>query len=247
MCFLVVHHRRHHLAPLVLLATRDERLDRPFDPPRRWDDAAEVFAPRDREAGGTWIGSNRQGLVAALTNRGGPRPDLAARSRGLLVRDALACSGALEARDVLRAHLAATPYEGFHLLLADREQAFVLWRDAAGGGGGLPPAQEAAWHEGSHTLSSLHEPDEVPVPREALPGTDGLEAWRLRLEGLARDATPRLPGGHRILKRTPEGRRGTVCAALVVLPTDPAAPATWHFAPGPPDLAAFGLVPSPPA
>jgi hypothetical protein len=243
MCFLVVHHRVHAEAPLVLLATRDERYDRPFDAPHAWRDVPHVFAPRDREAGGTWIGTNDHGLVVALTNRGRPRPDLGARSRGLLVRDALAQESASAAWAAVRKDVAEAAYEGFHLLLADRDEAHVLQWDA--GPAGRRPAERDhhAWGGGSHTLSSLHDPDEVEVPPEAAPGAASLDAWLERLEGLARDDAPRLPGGHRILKRAPDGRRGTVCAALVVLPRLPGAPAAWRFAAGPPDRVPFLAVP----
>src|SRR3989449_11052688 len=47
-----------------------------------------IVAPRDRQAGGTWLGASGTGLVVALSNRRG-RTSPSARSRGQLVLDAL--------------------------------------------------------------------------------------------------------------------------------------------------------------
>ena len=71
-----------------MAANRDEFLARPADPPERSADG-RWLAPRDRQAGGTWLGVNATGLFVGVTNRSaGPR-DPARRSRGLLVLDAL--------------------------------------------------------------------------------------------------------------------------------------------------------------
>ncbi len=76
--------------PLVIAANRDERLDRPSEPPARRDwGTRPVFPPRDALAGGTWWGLNDFGLFVAITNRFGHAPDGERRSRGLLVVDAL--------------------------------------------------------------------------------------------------------------------------------------------------------------
>ncbi|MCB9902432.1 MAG: NRDE family protein [Planctomycetes bacterium] len=234
MCFLVLHHRVHQAAPVVLLATRDERYDRAFDLPHRWEDAPGVFAPRDREAGGTWIGTNEDGLLVAITNRGRPHPELQGRSRGLLVRDMLGHARAREALETLAALVEAHASEGFHLLLADRDHAFAIRREALPRGTALAPADVFTWAEGSHTLSSLHEPDEARVPHELLPPDVDLASWMARHEVVSADASPRLPGGVPILKHSADGRRGTVCAALVTLPDDAQAAAGWRFAAGSP-------------
>src|SRR3989441_42522 len=47
-----------------------------------------IVAPRDGQAGGTWLGASGTGLVVALSNRRG-RTSPSARSRGQLVLDAL--------------------------------------------------------------------------------------------------------------------------------------------------------------
>ena len=91
MCTVVILRRPEHRWPILIAANRDEMLDRPWSPPaRHWPDRAEVVAGRDELAGGTWLGVNDHGLVAAVMNRPGslgPADDK--RSRGELVLEAL--------------------------------------------------------------------------------------------------------------------------------------------------------------
>ncbi|MCB0764683.1 MAG: NRDE family protein, partial [Flavobacteriales bacterium] len=90
MCLVVLAYKVHPAFPLIVLANRDEFLDRPALPAHAWQDAPHIFAGRDVQAGGTWLGVTRSGRFAALTNyrdltvvpRNGP-------SRGALVRRAL--------------------------------------------------------------------------------------------------------------------------------------------------------------
>jgi uncharacterized protein with NRDE domain len=113
-------------APLVVAANRDERLDRPSEPPARRDWARPVIAPQDREASGTWIGYNDAGVFAALTNRWLDDRPPAARSRGLLVRDVLGYERAETAARYVEDELQTTSYDGFNLLLADDTAAVLI-------------------------------------------------------------------------------------------------------------------------
>lgn len=126
MCTLIVLHRCFADAELVVAANRDEALDRPAEPLalRVWN-GRTVLAPRDARAGGTWLGMNDARLFAALTNRPTARPDPSRRSRGLLVRDALAAPDAAAAAARLSA-LPAGAYNSFNLVVCDREEAFVV-------------------------------------------------------------------------------------------------------------------------
>ncbi|GAA5236184.1 NRDE family protein [Verticiella sediminum] len=77
--------------PLLLLANRDEFYARPTAPAEWWAEAPGVWAGRDLQAGGTWMGVTQTGRFAALTNfRDGRALRLAASSRGHLVADFLA-------------------------------------------------------------------------------------------------------------------------------------------------------------
>jgi hypothetical protein len=238
VCVLLLHHRTRPDWPVVLLANRDEYFDRPFEPPALRDPLLGLVAPRDLSAGGTWLGLNRHGVVAAITNRPGEDARLGARSRGLLVRDALEEAGARRARDRVAEDLAKTAYAGFHLLVADRMDAFVVRHRGATAPAVPGPGDVIALAPGAHVLTNLHEPDELVVPDEGLPRVgEAVDETLRRFERLAADDTPRFPRGHRILKR--EANRGTVCSATIALPSREADAPVFRFADGPPDRAPF--------
>ena len=148
MCTLVFAWQVFPDAPVVAAANRDEALDRPSTPPEVIEESPRVVAPRDEEAGGTWIGYNDAGVFVAITNRwngreaersgasnrasGEKRPASrepgGKRSRGLLVRDALGQSSAEEAARLVERELDERVYDGFNLVLADASAAlFVEW------------------------------------------------------------------------------------------------------------------------
>ncbi|MEF8776782.1 MAG: NRDE family protein [Haloarculaceae archaeon] len=113
-------------APVVVAANRDEALDRPSEPPavRDWD--AAVLAPRDAEAEGTWLGYNEFGVLVAITNRWIDADLAAARSRGLLVRDALAHESAEAAARFVERDVGNRSYDGFNLVVADADAAVLI-------------------------------------------------------------------------------------------------------------------------
>lgn len=126
MCTLIALHRCTPAAPLVVAANRDERLNRPAQKPAlRLDRRFPVAAPRDVHAGGTWIGMNSLGLLAAVTNRPTRSRDETLRSRGLLVLDALELPRARDAAQALGT-LPRGAYNPFNLLVADAREAFVV-------------------------------------------------------------------------------------------------------------------------
>lgn len=82
MCTLVV---ASHVLPdrsLVVVANRDEQLDRASSPPFRWREG--FFAPRHDVAGGTWLGVNDDGVFVGITNRYLGGKDATRASRGEL-------------------------------------------------------------------------------------------------------------------------------------------------------------------
>ena len=135
MCTLTVAWQTFESHPVVVAANRDERYDRPSAAPRSVpaDPAGNgsdrrMVAPVDEEAGGTWIGYNDAGVVAALTNQWVQLPE-GERSRGLLVRDALARESAEAAARAVERELAERRYEGFFLLLADGNACVLIGYD----------------------------------------------------------------------------------------------------------------------
>lgn len=120
MCLVLLALDTHPDYALVLAANRDEFYDRPTAPAAYWKDAPDVLAGRDLRAGGTWLGIDRRGRLAAVTNyRQGRRETVAPRSRGRLVSDYLT------SRIDARAHIArverddAQLYNGFNLICGD--------------------------------------------------------------------------------------------------------------------------------
>lgn len=120
MCLIVLAWKASPAARLVVAANRDEFFARPTAPAAWWADAPSVFAGRDLEAGGTWMGVTRSGRFAALTNfrdLTAPRKS-GAPSRGNLVRDFLRKE---EGPAAFLSRLArnADTFEGFNLLVSD--------------------------------------------------------------------------------------------------------------------------------
>jgi uncharacterized protein with NRDE domain len=119
MCLILFAYRQHVDYPLVVIANRDEYYARPTREAHWWDDA-DIFAGRDLEAGGTWLGINHQGHFAAVTNvrePGGMSPGKI--SRGELTRNYLSTTQPAEAYlQQLSAH--DQDYAGFNLMLADQ-------------------------------------------------------------------------------------------------------------------------------
>jgi hypothetical protein len=123
MCTLVLLQKPDEL--LAVSGNRNELLARAATGPRIHDG---ILAPRDEAAHGTWLGLNRHGLFACVTNRHGAMLDLNRRSRGLLVRDALQAESARALHDQL-ATLPGELHNGFHLVYADLRDAFITWGD----------------------------------------------------------------------------------------------------------------------
>src|SRR5262249_35199540 len=124
MCILMVIHRGVPGYPIVVAANRDEYYDRPTQGPCQLASTPAVWGGRDAQAGGTWLGINAHGLVIGLTNRRireDQENDPQRRSRGLLCLEALHCSTAAEAADLL---LSESPerYNPFNLLMMDHHQ-----------------------------------------------------------------------------------------------------------------------------
>lgn len=111
---------------LSLSANRDEFFKRPSAPLCNWSDHPSVIAGRDLEQGGTWLGINKQGQWAALTNVRAPGiGPLEPRSRGHIVSDYLQQS--LDPLSYAQTLLAsAEQYAPFNLLVGDWQQLYYL-------------------------------------------------------------------------------------------------------------------------
>jgi uncharacterized protein with NRDE domain len=111
---------------LRMAANRDEFHRRPTAPLQAWQDTPDIIAGRDLEQGGTWLGVNRQGRIAALTNVRapgvGPQQPL---SRGLLPSRWL--SGQDSAETFIRELTDnGGRYAPFNLLIGDQHQLLYI-------------------------------------------------------------------------------------------------------------------------
>lgn len=125
MCTLLLLRRLVEGYPLVLAMNRDELYERPSEAPTIVREQRPTVAPRDLQAGGTWIGVNDVGLIVAISNRHEGTFDSTRRSRGLLCLEALGQSSALEVKDFLEEEVAEVEYNPFNLLYCDRGRAFA--------------------------------------------------------------------------------------------------------------------------
>ena len=92
MCLIVFAWKVNPHIPLIAAANRDEFYERASAPAGAWPEHPQVYAGRDLQAGGSWMGITQAGSgssrFAAITNIRSPQdrnPD--APSRGALVAD----------------------------------------------------------------------------------------------------------------------------------------------------------------
>lgn len=92
MCILFVAVNQHKNYPLIIAANRDEFFNRDTAESHIWPPAQsqttehELLAGKDLQAGGTWMGINKQGYIASLTNIRAPQKNSSdAITRGKLV------------------------------------------------------------------------------------------------------------------------------------------------------------------
>jgi uncharacterized protein with NRDE domain len=212
MCLILVAWRAHPDFPLVVAANRDEFFARPTAPAGWWGEAPDILAGRDLQAGGTWLGVNRRGVFAGLTNFRDPsrqRPD--APSRGALVAEGLA-GGAPVAERLAWLARHGGAYNGFNLIFSDGRE-LAVHESVSGNGQVLGPGiyglsnhlLDTPWPKVVAAKSRLHTAleslpdtaallallrDDRPAPDDALPRTGVSLEW----ERLLSAAFIRAPG-----------------------------------------------------
>ncbi|MFB6195010.1 MAG: NRDE family protein [Haloplanus sp.] len=243
MCTLTLAWRMFPDAPVVVAANRDERRERPSEPPQRVDSDPVIVAPRDAEAGGTWIGYNDADLFAGITNRWSAETT-AGRSRGLLVDDVLHESDAEAAARLVERSVADHDYDGFNLVVADRRAAFLFEWDGrlrttrlgpgvhvvvntgAALGGGARVADRFAAPETDRADAQAENARAVRAALTPEPGEDAA-AWL--------DRAAAVLGDHDFGVCVHEDGYGTRSSSLIRLGDD----AAYRFAPGPPCETAY--------
>lgn len=130
MCTLILVHRLLSEAPLLVVANRDEYLNRPAMPPRVVQQAPRVFCGIDELGKGTWAGLNEHGLFVGVTNLTIRLPDPSCRSRGLLCLELLGCKSAKDVSDAL-SEVQPDSYNPFNLVASDGQDAIRVRHDAS--------------------------------------------------------------------------------------------------------------------
>jgi hypothetical protein len=226
MCTLVLLRRPGHAWPVLIAANRDEMESRPWRPPaRHWPDRPDVIAGQDTLAGGTWLGINRFGVVAAALNgRRSLGPQSGFRSRGELPLEALDHADAADAADALAA-LNPEAYRTCHILVVDNRDAFVVsivddgrhpfvTRTTVPPGVSLITA--AGLNDTSHPRARLYLP-QFRMAQAPDPERGDWRAWQTLLASRLHDPSAGAEGAMTI--RTDNGY-GTVCSSLIALPAD---------------------------
>lgn len=128
MCTIVALSQVFADHPLVVIANRDEALDRASSPPGLW--SSGFLAPRDDVAGGTWLGVTKSGVFVGITNRFlGPKA-LDRESRGAIVARVLDLPSARAIHEHM-ATVSPTKHNGFHLFYADDQDVLATASDGA--------------------------------------------------------------------------------------------------------------------
>lgn len=246
MCTVVILHRPKDPWPLLLAANRDEMVDRPWQPPgRHWTDRPNVVAGLDTLAGGSWLGLNDEGVVAAVLNRMGTLGPLAGkRSRGELVLEALDHADAADAVDAL-VHLDARGYRPCNMVIADNRDAF--WLRADGERVRVMPLGEGVFMLTAFELNDQTDPrirsflprfEAAPAPD---PGRRDWLSWQTLLSTPAPAGAPDRAAGLNFQLANGFGTRSSALVALPAMDRPETSPA-FLFAPGPPDQVPYADV-----
>jgi len=246
MCTIVILNRPDTAWPILIAANRDEMLDRPWlFPAAHWPDRPDVVAGQDELAGGSWLGMNASGVVAAVLNREGTLgPEAGKRSRGELVLDALDYPDALDAAEALSA-LDSRAYRPFNLVVADNRDAFLLTHRGGSASVAVEPLPEGL------SMVTARERDDQNSPRIRFyrpfflgaqppdPDADDWRGWEAILASRSHEPESGL-GGAMFIDPAPgagQGRFGTVSSSLIALPAieKPDIWPIWRFASGPPE------------
>ncbi|MFB6121065.1 MAG: NRDE family protein [Halobacteriaceae archaeon] len=242
MCTLILAWQVFPEAPVCVAANRDEADDRPSSPPGEYATDPRVVAPRDEVAGGTWLGYNDHGVLAAVTNRWTDTDLPAERSRGRLVADALGAESAEDAARVVEDAVSDADYAGFNLVLADDTAALYCEWDGR--------LRVRNWRPGVHVVVNVGADGDFAIPerrrefgeqqaadarraRTALrpePDESG-DAWRDRAAEILRD--------HDYAFCVHGDGYGTQSSSLLSLGPDGA---DWRYADGPPCETAYESV-----
>jgi len=126
MCLIVFAYKYHPEYPFILAGNRDEFHQRSTQKLHIWETTPKIAAGKDLKAGGTWLGINQYGKIAALTNH----RDLSnikenATSRGHIITDFLKSdlSTDQQLKDIASD---SSKYNGFNLIAGTVDDLYFL-------------------------------------------------------------------------------------------------------------------------
>jgi len=234
LCFVLTLFQVNDRYPLIVAANRDESRARPSAGPHLWPGTPAIWAGRDDVAGGTWLGVNGTGVLAAITNRAGGRVDPTFPSRGQLCLAALWQPDLSAALATIEADLSVRSYNPFNLLCATiHGGSAITWQ---GKSRSLTPGVHVLTNHGDLDNSA-----DAAVPRALETvglfdlATEQLDSLLAALGGVCSDIREPNP----ICR--PDGDRGTVSSSIIALDERGQIAAYWH-ADGPPSRQPYHAV-----
>ena len=125
MCILFIAVKQHPLYPLIIAANRDEFHARPTQAAHFWETNNRILAGKDLTAGGTWMGINTKGSIAALTNIRAPGKERKnAITRGELVANFIS-KNTSQSDYLQQLKISHDQYNGYNLLFGSINQLQV--------------------------------------------------------------------------------------------------------------------------
>ncbi len=125
MCLNIFSYKKHPDYKLIIAANRDEFYTRPTREAHFWEGNSNILGGRDMQHGGTWLGLNKNGKFAFITNYRDFSlfyPD--APSRGPLVSNYLKAD--LSPEEYVKSIEKPKQYNGFNLVVGDMNSAWYL-------------------------------------------------------------------------------------------------------------------------
>ena len=231
MCLLIMIRDFDPHYPTVVASNRDESRLRVASPPGLFvASTTRILSPRDRRAGGTWLGLNDRSVFAGITNVAADQDQPRDTSRGELPHLALDHVDLSDGIAAVRERCAQAEFNSFQLLVADGSRAVVL-RQSSG------TLEESVAEERIVVLSNEHGLGELELDRLTDVLAPGLSFDQRIGELKAVLLDEGESGGHRVLKRG--GEFGTVSSSILAIPRADVGSLLWLYAQGDPAVTAY--------
>jgi len=214
ICFITGWLNHQKYVPLVLAANRDEEYARGGEPPAVNKQASYSYlVPRDPRAGGTWIGINSAGLLAALTNKPAEDSNPGNLSRGKIITNLLGNSGSTEQSKDLLDDMELQNFQNFSVVTIDPHR--FLYFSTVDNSITVEEHKEGSFFLSNQSTFEFFTPREVvKFPWGAHSGEAKPERLRGRLQNFCRQH--RSFHDHGELCRHGE-KYGTVSSSIIVL------------------------------